>query len=120
MKIEILTTKKKLTKAIIKQLKPATDAQKYIFTTLPVIGYHVRGMGKGFSENLGLFESGSGEWVVVNLYPFEASLDAFKVYAQLPRGWSASKTFDTTGQRNEWLETFSAVKLKCMKNHLII
>ena len=121
MEIEILTTKKKLTKSIIKQLKPATASQIELFVNIPSLkGYHVRGLGSSYDDNVGLFQAGNGDWVLMGIRDWYISKSETKVYARLKGKWSSEKEFGTKEERDSWLKIYNEAKSRMMKNHLII
>lgn len=60
MEIEIITTKKKLSKSIVKQLEPAKFHDIQQPNTMPTIGCYVRDLGAKYHSRVGLFEGING------------------------------------------------------------
>lgn len=118
MEIEILTTKKKLTKSIIKQLEPGTTGDLKAFTGSQMTkGFYVRGIGKGFTEKVGIFEGIAGVWKRMLIYKWEADENDNKaLYRYLGR----RVNFGSEAERDEWLELYSAATSRMLKNHVII
>lgn len=99
MEIEILTTKKKITKSILAQLEKVTFHEMEIFNSLNIPGYYINTpKGKMF-----LVETHSG-------------------WKKLPQATSAeyqSVTTHSAHLRNNSLKIYNTFVKKC-KNHLII
>lgn len=119
MEIEVITTKKKLTKAIVKQLEPATDAQIEIFNNSNEIchGFYVRGLGKGFTERIGLFQSTSGSWVIFGIRQWELSKSSKK---RAVANANRFIDFETEAKASRFVDVMNSVGDRCLKNHLIL
>jgi hypothetical protein len=122
MDIEILTTKKKLTKAMVKQFEPAKNYDLSFLISTTKIAYYIRGLGSKFSVQTGMFESING-WRTFSILDWHKSTVGCQVYASaLPFGsrGSMTKSFDTEKERTEWLDTYNKAKALALKNHLIL
>lgn len=118
MEIEILTTKKKLTKSIIKQLETGTTGDMQAFTGSQMTrGFYVRGLGKGFTEKVGIFEGIAGVWKSLLIYKWEADDDDNKA---IYRYICTRASFGSESERDEWLELYSEATSRMLKNHVII
>jgi len=123
MEIEILTTKKKLTKSIIKQLKPATIADMRHATSFDKsvnIGYHVRGLSGGTAMKVGLF-MGINEWCAIDLLEWKSSSTMTSISARNPKGRGEFiRRYETKCERDSFMCAYSLIKDLCNKNHLIL
>ena len=113
LEIEVISTKKKLTKAVIKQLEPANvfDMENKDIDTC---AYYIRGMGKGYAAKVGLFKSRAG-WRTINLNNCKPSS---KVGVYIGNGMTVQYADEET--RDRWLTAYDNIKRMCLKNHLII
>ena len=120
VEIEVITTKKKLSKAVIKQLEPASLGDLRQVVSVSKIGYYVRDLGKGYSPRVAVFR-GVGHWCVINLRDWEAVGDKPMAQAKAlgGRGFSIKK-FPSVEQRDVWLSAYNDMKRLCSKNHLIL
>ena len=116
MEIELLTTKKKLTKAIIRQLEHGTTGDIQSFISRNYIGFYVRDMGKGHTERLGLFEGTTGAWKKLNIYSWRKDTCGFGLNCYGNR----LKSFKNIKDRDEWLEDYNKATNRMLKNHVII
>ena len=120
MEIEIITTRKKLTKAIVKQLEPAKLGDlNYVVSTIKR-GFYIRGLGKMYAPRVAVFE-GINKWCII-------SIRDWKPVGSTPRAESPSlsgrgvsvKSFDSVELRDMWLDAYNEMKSLCTKNHLIL
>lgn len=121
MEIEVITTKKKLSKAVIKQLEPATIHDINHFNSMPTIGYYVRDLGAKFPPRVALFEGING-WKIIGLRDWEpVGTNRIECSARDMgmRGISV-KTIGEQFNRDEYLSSYNHMKKSCLKNHLII
>ena len=122
MNIEILTTKKKLTKSIIKQLKPATfsDMRHAIsFDRSICVGYHIRGL-PGPSNKIGLF-MGVNEWCVFDILDWKKCKTMTAISASNPKGeGDFIRRYETKEELDMFISTYDKIKDLCNKNHLIL
>ena len=120
MNIEILTTKKKLSKSIIKQLDSASNFDIGQIVNVGKIGYYVRDIGIGCAKKTGLFETNC-KWVtlpLLNWQGFEGS-KRLSARAETSKGCFL-KDFESIEERDLWLENYNKAKSLCEKNHLFI
>ena len=122
MEIEILTTKKKLSKNIIKQLDPATVNDMAYFNSMPTFGYYIRDLGAKYPPVVLLFEGLNG-WKIVGCRSWRAV--EYRPCVEAPaseigcRGTSV-RTMESSEYRDNWLREYNNLKESCLKNHLII
>ena len=123
MEIEVLTTKKKLTKSIVKQLKPATlsDMRHALsFHKTIQIGYHIRGLNGSASLKTGLF-MGVNEWCIVELFEWKPSTSMTAITARNPNGRGEFiRRYETIGERDAFISAYNDIKDLCNKNHLML
>lgn len=120
MDIEIITTKNKLSKSIVKQLNPATVDDLNQVLEVSKIGYYVRNLGKGYAPKVAVFQGING-WCLMNIRDWEPLTERpfVTTSAFLGRGFNVKK-FLTYEERDYWLERYNAAKELCSKNHLIL
>jgi len=122
MDIEILTTKKKLTKAIVKQLEPAKSYDLSFLISNTKIAYYVRDLGPKFSTQVGMFESING-WRRFTILDWHTTTIGCRLCASaVPFGsrGTMSKRFETEKECTEWLDIYNKAKSLALKNHLIL
>lgn len=120
MKIEILTTKKKLSKSIVKQLDPATEFDLGQIINVGKVGFYVRDIGIGGAKRTGLFETNC-KWVSLPLLDWKASGKDTRITARNECGSGCFiNNFNTLEQRDRWLSTYNEAKSLCEKNHLML
>ena len=122
MDIEIITTKKKISKSIIKQLDPATLGDMQHFNSMPNTGFYVRDLGPKYSPVVLLFEGIIG-WKIIECRSWKSSASRSAVEASCKeigkRGCSVNQ-FSSIEIRDIWLTEYNKLKDSCLKNHLII
>lgn len=122
MEIEILTTKKKLSKNIIKQLNPAKIYDITYFNSVKSNGYYVRDLGAKYPPVVLLFESITG-WRIIDCRGWKPVSDTPRLEASAKeigtRGVSV-KTMNSVKDRDIWIKEYNKLKESCLKNHLII
>lgn len=121
MNIEIITTKKKISKSIIRQLEPASINDINHFNSMPTIGYYVRDLGAKFPPKVALFEGING-WKIIGLRDWKpAGSNRIECNARDMgvRGTSV-KTIGEQIDRDDYLDAYNEMKKSCLKNHLII
>ncbi|CAL9956528.1 hypothetical protein VPHK71_0020 [Vibrio phage K71] len=72
MEIEVIATKKKLSKSVIKQLETAVIPDIRHFNNMPTIGYYVRDLGVKYQDRVAIFE-GINRWVILELIDWRES-----------------------------------------------
>lgn len=120
MEIEVITTKKKLSKATVKQLEKPTIGDLNQVFAVHKIGYYVRDLGKGYADRVALFQGING-WRCISIRDWSAVKDRPFVTAKAisGRGFSIKK-FDDYKSRDLWLDAYNKMKNLCLKNHLIL
>lgn len=120
MNIEILTTKKKLSKSIIKQLDPATNFDIGQIVNVGKIGFYVRGIGVGGALRTGLFETNC-KWVTLPLLEWIGQDGSKRLTCKNEGGNGCFiKDFESVECRDKWLHLYSQAKALCEKNHLFL
>lgn len=121
MEIEILTTKKKLSKNTVKQLDPANIGDLSHFNNMPTYGFYIRDLGAKYPPRVLLFEGING-WKIIGCREWHSSGDS-RVEASAreigSRGCSV-KDFSSRHVRDIWIREYDKLKNSCLKNHLII
>lgn len=122
MNIEILTTKKKVTKAMVKQFEPAKPYDLNFLLSNTKIAFYVRDLGPKFSARVGMFESINGWRRFTILDWHTTTVDCRLSASAVPFGsrGTISKSFETKEQCIEWLDTYNKAKSLALKNHLIL
>lgn len=115
MDIEILTTKKKLTKSVVAQLEEATLGDLEHALHVGKIGYYVKGLHGYKNARTGLIR-GIVTWKVFPLNAWEKHGD--KSIRLSP--YQPSESFSSTEVRDKFFEVYHAVGKLCLKNHLIL
>lgn len=114
LELEIITTKKKISKSIIKQLEPAELSDIKYFNTMSTLGYYVRDLGSKYPERVGLFQGVNG-WKIMSLFDWDVSIYDTRVIFK-----NRYKDFKDKQERDDWLEEYNKIKKRCLKNHLIL
>lgn len=106
MEIEIVTTKKKLTKSLIEQMPVASI---HVMTSAKVLGYYIDKkhgkiaimsyLGEYYTRALG-YKNGSNECCVYRK--------------------NTLLTFDTPLERDTWMEAYEPMQEKALKTHIYI
>lgn len=119
IEIEVVTTRKKLTKLIVKQLKPASIGDMLQTVNVNHEGYYVRDLGNGYPPNVAILK-GINEWCILGLRDWTPSGD-LEISAKPLKGRGTSyRKFKTTGERDAWIEAYNKAKELCLKVHLIL
>lgn len=118
MQIEVLTTKKKLTKSMVKQLKNADLKDMQHFLDSENDGYYIKDLGPKYTNKVAIFK-GVNEWCMLDCRNWEVSVNEKKIYSTF-KGYSRQMEFETNTQRNKWIGTYNEVVANCSKNHLIL
>lgn len=114
MEIEIITTKKKLTKSIVNQFRRANSSDIEYLLNGKDDGYHIINLGAKYTEKTGIFKS-NDEWVKLSLLKVEQNrFRNIRYTAELGRLLG----FDFTNKT--LLEKYDQAKDKLLKNHLFI
>lgn len=122
MDIEVLTTKKKVTKAMVKQFEPAKSYDLSFLISNTKIAYYVRGLGPKFTVQTGMFESING-WRTFSILDWHTTTVGCRLCASaVPFGsrGTMTKSFKTERECKEWLGTYNKAKSLALKNHLIL
>lgn len=121
MEIEVLTTKKKLSKSIIKQLEPANLNDIKHFNSQPTNGFYIRDLGAKSPPRVALFEGING-WKAIGLRDWKASGDNRLECSAKDMGMRgvSVKTMDNKDCRDNYLSEYNKMKSMCLKNHLFI
>jgi len=114
MEIELVTTKKKLTLSLVKQMSPLS---KYVdMTRCKVLGHFQHpGITKGMKTAIIQFD---GEYYTLALYCWEKLRDN-TVRAQIKNA-NTRKLFKDTQTRDTWLELFELIKTKALATHIYL
>lgn len=115
IEIEVITTKKKLSMAIVKQLRKSNKFDMDIFNSSDRVGYHINNVSTSRSKQLMLFQGINDEWVIADLLNWKMSThntDTIMV-------GSVCRTFNKQSAA-EWIEAYNTTKERCLKNHLIL
>ncbi|RDL44323.1 hypothetical protein DN730_07920 [Marinomonas piezotolerans] len=119
IEIEVITTKKKLNKSIVKQLKPASIGDMLQAVNVNREGYHIRDLGSGYPSQVAVFK-GINEWCILGLRDWRSSGD-LDISAKPLKGRGISyRKFKTTEERDAWIEAYNNAKELCLKVHLIL
>ncbi len=120
MEIEIITTKKKLSKSIIKQLKPASLGDLNHLVNVVKIGYHFRGLGNGYPAKVYVF-MGINEWCFFGCRPWGKVPDRPILECKSLTGVGTTiKKFGDEENCVSWLNAYNDAAKLCDKNHLFI
>ncbi len=114
MEIEIITTKKKLSKSVIKQLETAKLTDIAHFNSMPTIGYYVRDLGAKYQPRVAIFE-GINRWVILELVDWRESQYGDRAVCK-----NRYLDFKTVAMRDQFLIEYNKLKDSCLKNHLVI
>ena len=118
MEIEILTTKRKLTKLIIKQLEPATSGDMQAFTDSSAnLGFYVMDIGKGYTQRVGLLQGTGGIWKSLQIRNWARDGDCCMIRVA---NYGLARSFGSEEIRDKWLESYNETKKKLLQNHVII
>lgn len=119
MEIEIITTKRKLSKSVVKQLELATVADMTALSGTDRAGYYVRDIGASYPSRVGVFAGVNG-WVILPIRDWKACGKS-RAECKALKGFGVSvREFSSTKERDSWLSSYDAAKEKCLKNHLIL
>lgn len=119
IEIEVITSKKKLSKSIVKQLEPASMGDmEYLASTIKK-GYYIRGLGKGYSPRTAIFQ-GIGRWVIANIIDWKRATPDADGTARHVYDNGRCKSFETTELCDRWWKAYTEMKELCLKNHLIL
>jgi hypothetical protein len=120
MNIEILTSSKKISKSMIKQLDPASNFDIGQIVNVGKIGYYVRDIGIGGAKKTGLFETNC-KWVTIPLLNWSGNEDSKMLSCKNECGKGCLvKRFDSVKERDLWLHDYNRAKSLCEKNHLFL
>ena len=114
MEIEVITTKRKLTKSIVKQLNTATINDIKHFNSMPTIGFYVRDLGAKYQPRVAIFE-GINRWVILEIIDWRESQYGDRAVCK-----NRYLDFKTVKERDSFLIEYDNLKKSCLKNHLII
>jgi hypothetical protein len=118
MNIEVLTTKKKLSKSIVKQLESANLNDIEYFNSMPTIGYYVRGLGGVFPPRVAIFEGLNG-WKIIGLRDWEARCDD-RIECSARDIGKRGTSVKYINDAKKYIDSYNKMKEECLKNHLIL
>lgn len=117
MQIEIVTTKKKLSLSIVKQM-PQLPKDITAMRRCEVIGsINHPSLDKGVPKALIWYNE---VYYVLTLYKWYNNNPGDTLYVKLGGGWSTKKEFNSQDIRDEWLELFELIKTKALKTHIYL
>ena len=120
MEIEVITTTKKVTKSVIKQLEWAKLHDITHFINMKTDGFYVRDLGPKYSKRVLLFQ-GINSWVVCMERDWEVcSYNHSKLKAYVSRNSSTIKEFNNQMECEVYLNAYNELRKRCLKNHLIL
>ena len=117
LEIEIITTKKKLTLTLLKQMSQLSGHR------VPMERCHVMGFIQYPSLNNGVKTAlvwYNEEYFTLPLYDWKPGRMDSKAYATLDNGKSMARPFTTHKERDTWLELFILIKASALKTHIYI
>ncbi len=117
MEIELVTTKKKITKSIVKQLNLATIADFNFIASTNTKGFYVRDIGKNYGDNVGIFNGVNGyvRFNILNWEKYSTNGKNFRVSVK-----NMTKNFNSEEEADLWISSYNIAKEKCLSNHVII
>lgn len=119
MNIEVITTKKKISKSVIRQLEPAGIASMNLFLSISGSrAYYVTDMGPKFPVRVGIFKDFFGNWVRFNASEWKESSCNKK--RALMKGGNRLIDFESEKEMRDWVNTKNKMCKLALKNHLII
>lgn len=125
MEIEIVTTKKKLTKSIVSQFRSA-EVKDFIYCiNKDEKCFYIIGLGSRFTEKTGIFKS-FNEWVKFPIFNFELSEALFtsRTYDQLMsrhiKLFEITESGHTRIDQKPLIRPYNEVRKRCLENHLFI
>ena len=121
MEIEVITTKKKLSKAVVKQLEVASVHDMHHCFNVIKRAFFVRGLGSKYTDNTDLFEGING-WKVMPLLDWKELSESMLTASARPyrRRGCMTKRFETAESRDKWIKDYNNLKSLALKNHLIL
>lgn len=119
MEIEVITTKKRLTKSVVKQLNTATEDDFNHLVNVTKKGFYIIGLGKGYSYKTALFY-GLNRWCTLSIRDWRSVIDRPELNASTGGKWTTVKSFSSIPNRDSWFYAYNDVVKLCLKNHLII
>ncbi len=115
MEIEVITTRKKLSKQVVKQLEKATLSDMVMFNDGVEAGYYIRDLGKGFQERVALFKGVNDKWVTLGM-PLSDTIVTSLDYVSI----GGVKFLVGSDNKNLFIDEFCKLRKRCYKNHLIL
>lgn len=117
LEIELITTKKKLTLSLVKQM-PQLPKCIVAMQRCEVLGHiHHPSLDKGLPKVLVKY---NGVYYVLPLYKWYSNGPGDTLYVKLGGGWSTKKVFSNQRERDEWLELFELIKTKALTTHIYL
>ena len=114
LEIELITTKKKLTLSLVKQMPPLSKHAD--MTRCKVLGHFQHpSITKGMKTAIIQLD---GEYYTLTLYRWEKLMDN-TVKVQI-KGASIRKLFKDTQTRDTWLELFGLIKTRALATHIYL
>jgi hypothetical protein len=117
MQIEILTTKKKLSKSIVKQFELATVHDMEVFLSINgECAYYITDLGVKQPKRTGIFKNSIGKWVRFDTSKWKVSPhDSNRAYCR-----NRYRDFDCALDASNWVKTRNRMADMALKNHLIL
>lgn len=119
MEIEILTTKKKISKSLIKQFKPASLLDLETIISSPNSGYFVRNLSKDLAPEVAVFQGANDQWCRISIREWKRYDRKLQAKALTGRGQTV-KDMGSAQSAENWLMVYAKAMEKCKKNHLYI
>ena len=117
LEIELITTKKKLTLSIVKQM-PQLPRHVTALRRCKVLGY-VKHPSLHKQVNVALLVYNE-EYYTLTLRNWKASVAPIKAYANSGLKATVSTQFSNQQHRDEWLELFGLIKTKALATHIYL
>ena len=117
LEIELITTKKKLTLSIVKQM-PVLSKSIAAMQCCEVLG-HIKhpSLHKGVSTAIVKYNE---VYYALTLYNWKTSTNPVALYTKLGNGYSTKTVFSSERHCKEWLELFSLIKTKALATHIYL
>ena len=119
LEIEIVTTKKKLSKQIVKQLGPASLGDlNHLVNNKVGCGYHIRNLGAGYPPIVFIFKGVNG-WVLCERRQWKKRSNEGRMFYYTAKG-SVTKKFKDPETCEVYFNAYKNAEKLCMENHLIL
>lgn len=118
MEIEILTTKKKLSKSLVLQMKSANLEQMKYAVQFPhlMLGY-VTNLSKDINQ--AIIIKGTTDYYIIPVIDWTLSGDT-GLNARLGGYWNRNKQFPSEEERTEWLDVYNSIVKFTKYSHIYL